>query len=103
MVPLVLEEEFRFGDDGGNFYYQHSDLGLIYSGISDWVDVGINYRHVFLEKDSDWKQENRPHLNATVKCKLLDFSLSNRGRLEYRNREDAPINREIIVFSQYYS
>ena len=86
---MYLEEEFRSGDDGGNFYYQHSDLGLNFSGISDWVDVGISYRHIFEEKNSDWKVENRPHLNATVKCKLFDCSVSNRGRLEYRNREDA--------------
>ncbi|MBU4140893.1 MAG: DUF2490 domain-containing protein, partial [Candidatus Omnitrophica bacterium] len=43
----------------------------------------------FEEKNSDWKYENRPHLNATVKLKLGDFKLSNRGRFEYRNREGA--------------
>ncbi|MBL7132052.1 MAG: DUF2490 domain-containing protein [Candidatus Omnitrophica bacterium] len=86
---MSLEEEFRFGDNGSNLYYQHSDLGLIYSGIADWLDVGINYRHIFEEKNSKCKQENRPHLNADVKWKLFDFNFSNRGRLEYRNREDA--------------
>ena len=46
---LKLEEEFRFGDDASNFYYQHSDLGVIYSGLAKWIDIGINY----LFKSSD--------------------------------------------------
>jgi hypothetical protein len=84
-----LEEEFRFGDDAGILYYQHSDLGVTYTGLAKWLDVGVNYRHVFEEKDHKWKQENRPHFNGSFKWELGDFDLSNRGRFEYRNREDA--------------
>lgn len=86
---LTLEEEFRFGDDASDFYYQHSDFGATYSGIADWLDIGINYRQIFEEKSDDWKDENRPHLNATVKFKLSDFTCSTRNRFEYRNIEDA--------------
>lgn len=86
---IKLEEEFRFGDDGGNFYYQHSDLGLTYSGLAEWLDISLNYKYIFEEKKSKWKEENRPHLNAALKWELFDFSFSNRGRFEYRNREDA--------------
>jgi len=86
---ITLDEEFRFGDDGNSFYYRHSDLGLTYSGFAEWVDIGINYRHIFEKKSTGWKEENRPHLNATLKWKLCDFSFSNRARFEYRNREDA--------------
>ena len=86
---MNLEEELRLGDDASNLYYHHTDIGVMYSGITDWLDVGLNYRHVFEEKSSGWKQENRPHLNAAVKWKMGDVSLSNRARFEYRNREDA--------------
>ena len=41
-----IEEEFRFGDDASDFYYQHSDIGFSYSGLADWLDVGLNYRAV---------------------------------------------------------
>lgn len=84
-----LEEEFRFGDGGGDFYYQYSDLGLTYSGLVDWLDLGINYRQIF-EKDGSnkWGYENRPHLNITFKGKVNDWSLSNRSRFEYRNKEE---------------
>lgn len=88
-LKLGLEEEFRLGDDAGNLYYNHTDLSAAYSGLADWFTLGINYRHILEDKDSDWKKENRPHLNATVKFKALDFGFSNRFRFEYRNREDA--------------
>ena len=84
-----LEQEFRFGDNAGNPYYNHTDIGISYSGLYDWLVLGLNYRHVNEEKSSGWKVENRPHLNATVKFELAELNFSNRGRLEYRNKEDA--------------
>jgi hypothetical protein len=85
---ISLDEEFRFGDDAEDLYYQHSDLGLTYSGIAEWLELGLNYRHIFEEKSSKWKVENRPHLNAAFKWNFFDFDLSNRARFEYRNRQD---------------
>ena len=84
-----FEEEFRLGDDGGNLYYQHSDLGFAYISLAEWIDLGLNYRQVF-EKDGSgkWRQENRPHLNITLKTQLFDLDLSNRSRFEYRDREN---------------
>lgn len=84
-----FEEEFRLGDNGGNLYYQHSDWGVTYSGVAEWLDLGVFYRHIFEKKDSKWRRENRPHLDAAVKWELFDCAMSNRGRFEYRNREDA--------------
>ncbi|MBN2097537.1 MAG: DUF2490 domain-containing protein [Candidatus Omnitrophica bacterium] len=86
---MQLEQEFRWGDDARNPYYRHTDLGFNYSGLSPWLDIGFNYRQIFEEKSTEWKSENRPHFNATVKFNLGDFKLSNRSRFEYRNREDA--------------
>jgi hypothetical protein len=83
-----FEEEFRFGDNAGTFYYNHSDLGFIYGGLAEWIDLGFNYRQVF-SKDSagEWRRENRPHVNVTLKTEVNDFTLSSRSRLEYRDRE----------------
>ena len=84
-----FEEEYRFGNDGGIFYYNHSGLGFVFSGLADWLDLGLNYRQVF-EKDgkSEWRQENRPHFNITFKGKLFDLDLSTRSRFEFRDREN---------------
>lgn len=86
---FTFEEEFRFGDDAGDFYHHHSDFGFVYKNFTDWMDLGFNYRQVF-EKDSKgkWRRENRPHLNVTLKGKLFGLDLSNRSRLEYRDREN---------------
>jgi len=85
-----FEEEFRFGDDAGEFYYHHSDLGFVYGSLADWIDLGFNYRQVFerADSESEWKQENRPHLNVTLKGKFFGLGVSNRARFEYRDRED---------------
>ncbi|UCG34762.1 MAG: DUF2490 domain-containing protein [Candidatus Omnitrophota bacterium] len=84
-----FEEEFRLGDNGGNLYYQHSDWGVTYSGIAEWLDLGVFYRNISEKKNSKWRREDRPHLDAAVKWELFDCAMSNRGRFEYRDREDA--------------
>lgn len=85
---LTLENEMYFQDDASDFYYQHTDLGVVYSGLFKWLDLGLNYRHVLSKSKSDWNREERPHLNATIKWKWADCALSNRSRFEYRIRED---------------
>ena len=86
---LTFEEEFRLGDGAGNLYRHHSDLGLVYKSFAGWIDFGFNYKQIF-EKDSkgEWRPENRPHLNVTLKGRLFDLDLSDRSRLEYRDREN---------------
>lgn len=86
---VTLEEEFRWGDNASNPYYNHTDLGFNYSGFATWLELGLNYRHINEDKNSDWQVENRPHINATLKCSIYDIVFSSRARLEYRNREDA--------------
>ena len=112
---INAEEEFRFGDSVTDFYYQHTDVGLTYSGLADWIDVGVNYRLVFEEKSGDWEYENRPHFNGTLKHKLKGFSLSDRNRLEWRMPESSytkwryrnkftigyPIDIEPFTFTPY--
>lgn len=85
----TFEEEFRLEDDSSRLYRHHSDVGFVYKSLADWIDLGFNYRQVF-EKDSEgeWRQENRPHLNLTLKGKLFDLDISDRSRLEYRDREN---------------
>ena len=85
---LAFEEEFRFERDATLFYH-YSDVGITYTGLADWLDLGLNYRQVF-EKDanSEWPSENRPHFNITLKTKVCDIALSNRLRFEYRDRDN---------------
>lgn len=84
---MSLSEEFRFGDNSSEFYYQHSDIGIAYSVLAEWLDLGINYRHIYEKNKGNWLLENRPHFNATFKCSFFDLDFSNRSLFEYRIRE----------------
>lgn len=86
----MFEQQLRMGDDGGNFYHEHTDVGFVYSGIGKWIDLGANFRYVS-EKDNEnnWMQENRPHLNVTFKGYIFGLSVSDRNRVEFRDREEA--------------
>jgi hypothetical protein len=87
---IDFSEEFRFGDDGGELYHYFSDLGFTYRSLAEWIDVGFNFRLIKerADSDSEWKSENRPHINVSLKGKLFDLGLTNRSRFEYRDRED---------------
>ncbi|UCG57826.1 MAG: DUF2490 domain-containing protein [Phycisphaerales bacterium] len=85
----TLAEELRYGGNAGRLYYHHTEVGLVYGGLADWLDLGFNYRQIFEEDSSgQWRPENRPHLNATVKGQVSGFSVSDRSRFEYRDREN---------------
>jgi len=81
---ITLEEEFRFGDGSSDFYYQHYDIGFVYS-MNQHLDLGLNYRQVYEKINGDFKIENRPHMNAILKYDLWGFKLDDRNRFEYRH------------------
>ncbi len=81
---VTLEEEFRFGDDASEFYYHHYDAGLVYS-LNKNFDLSINYRQIYEKKKGDFKEENRPHINATIKAEAYGFKFEDRNRFQYRH------------------
>jgi hypothetical protein len=86
-----FSEEFRFGDEGGELYHYFSDLGFTYISLAEWIDVGLNFRLIRERagSDSEWKTENRPHINISFKGNLCNLGLINRSRFEYRDRKEA--------------
>jgi hypothetical protein len=85
----TVEEQLKFGEGAGHFYYHHSDLGFVYGGLADWIDLGFNFKEVFVEEDDGhWSRENRPHVNITVKGPVGPFDVSDRSRFEYRDLEN---------------
>jgi hypothetical protein len=85
---FTVSEELRFGRHNGNPYLHNVDLGIVYKGLAEWLDIGFNFKKEY-EQDSPGKlrHENRPNLNITVKGRLFDLSISNRSRLEWRDFE----------------
>ena len=85
------EQEFRFGDDATDFYYNHTDVGFIYA-LNRYVSAELYFRHIYKKSHSEWKKEERPHIDATFKAVWQGFKFSDRPRFEYRIREDASDN-----------
>jgi hypothetical protein len=84
----AVEEQLKYGNDAGNLYYQHTDLGFTYKSLADWIDIGFNYKQVYLELPDDrWGRENRPHFNVKFKGRLGSLDFNDRSRFEYRDKE----------------
>jgi hypothetical protein len=85
---FTFQEAFRFDEEGRELYYKHTDVGVTYQGLEDWLDVSLRYRGVFgAAHDNKGHIENRPYLQINIKGDLLGFHVSNRNRLEYRDRK----------------
>ena len=87
-IKAMIEAEFRWGDDVSELYYYHGDLGITLNKLfASWFSLGLNYRQVYELKSGEWTEENRPHLNGTIKLKWEGWDISNRCRFEYRDTE----------------
>ncbi len=79
---ITLQEEARLGDNGGNLYYQHYDAGVLYLANKN-LDLGLYYRQIINKKDGKFRQQNYPHINATLKAEFFGFSLQDRNWFGY--------------------
>ena len=86
-VTLTVAPELRYKGGMSNHYYTHFDIGFDWK-VNNWLVIGPYYRHVEEKKNSDWKVEYQPNMNATVKFNLFGIDFSDRNRIEYRIKED---------------
>lgn len=85
---FTFQEALRLDEEGRELYYKHTDVGVTYRGLSNWLDVGLRYRGVFgAARDNEGHIENRPYLQVDIKGDVLGFHVSNRNRFEYRDRK----------------
>ena len=70
----------------GNHYYNHVDAGVS-RRLSEWFRFGVNYRYIEEDSGSGWNTEHRPSATGTFSWKWGKLSLSDRNRMEYRDRE----------------
>ncbi len=86
---LNYSEQLRLNDRGGTLYYGQSDFGLIYKSLAEWLDIGVNYTVIYgYGEDADDTDEKRTSLSAILRGKILDRDVSDRLRLEYRDRAE---------------
>ncbi|MDP2911690.1 MAG: DUF2490 domain-containing protein [Candidatus Omnitrophota bacterium] len=80
---IALEEEFRWGDNANEFYYQHYDAGFFYN-LEKYLNIGGGYRHIYELKNGKFKQESEPYITATLLWDIKGFKFEDRNRMEYR-------------------
>jgi len=86
---FVFEEQLRMGEDAGTLVRQHSDFGVVYHNLADWIDFGINYRSIEKKTNNgDWNHTDRGHINFTFYGKLFGRDISNRLRFTYENAQN---------------
>jgi len=79
---VSTEQEFRWGDNASQLFYQHYDMGAFYS-FSKWLNVGGGYRHVLLKSKGKYLVENEPYIHVTLTGEIAGFKLESRNRFEY--------------------
>ena len=83
-VKFSMEQEFRFGENASELYYQHYDFGFVY-GFDKMLDLGFFYRLVLEKYKQKFREEDMPNANATLKFDLWKFKFDDRNRIEYRH------------------
>lgn len=83
-AKIALEEEFRWGDNTTEFYYQHYDIGF-FCNLGKRLNAGAGYRHIYELKKGDFKPENSPYITASLLWGFEGFKFEDRSRIEYRH------------------
>jgi hypothetical protein len=82
---LTVDQMFRFKDDDSNYYYSHTEPGIVRTDVLPDIDLGLNYRFVAgHEKGDKSNQEQRASLNVHWKINFITNAY-HRTRLEFRD------------------
>jgi len=81
---IALEQEFRWGDNAGELFYQHYDAGLFYD-LNKHLNIGGGYRQIYFKSGDKFRPEEAPFITATLSGDWKGFRFDDRSRLEYRH------------------
>lgn len=86
-TKLAFEEEFRYGDDASELYYQHYDVGLSYN-VNKNLTTKISYRQIYSGEKGKFKPEFQPNINITPKYEFYGFKIEDNNRFELKLFDD---------------
>jgi len=86
-VRLAFDEEFRYGDNASELYYQHYDVGLAYD-FNKYLTTSISYRQIYEGENGKFLPEYQPRLSITPKCELYGFKIEDRNLFELKLYDD---------------
>ena len=83
-TKLATEQEFRYGNNGGDIFYQHYDWGAVYS-FDKMLEMAFGYRLIYEKPKMKWMEEDDPYTNITAKFDIWKLKFEDRNRIEYRH------------------
>jgi Protein of unknown function (DUF2490). len=88
-TKFTLEEEFRYGENATELFYQHYDWGFCWA-FDKRFELNLGYRFVLDKYKHKWLQSDEPYTNLTWKQDIWKFKFEDRNRIEYRHFRFAP-------------
>ena len=98
-TKLTMEQEFRFGENASEFFYQHYDWGFAWA-FDKRLEIALGYRLIYEKYQHKWKEEDDPYTNITAKFDIWKFKFEDRNRIEYRHfrfKDDSMRYRNRVV------
>jgi hypothetical protein len=83
-TKFVMEQEFRFGENAKEFFYQHYDWGFAWA-FDSRLEIMPGYRLIYEKYKQKWREEDDLYVNITPKINLWKFKFEDRNRIEYRH------------------
>lgn len=82
---MKIKENFRFED--GQHFEQINEI-VFTTALSESLEMGLGFRQVHKEDAGhEWRRENRPYVELTVKLDLWGLKCSDRNRFVFRDFE----------------
>ena len=74
-------------DDDFKANRHHVDLGVTYTGLNAWLNIGVNYRRISRKSpEDDWLKEDRFYLDLLAQHRVgKKLGISHRFRMEYNS------------------
>ncbi len=83
-TKFAMEQEFRFGDNASELFYQHYDWGFAWA-FDKRLEIALGYRLIYEKYQHKWREEGDPYTNITAKFDIWKFKFDDRNRIEYRH------------------
>ena len=82
-TKFTSQQEFRYGNGGGDIFYQHYDWGFAFA-FDKMLELALGYRLVYEKPKAKWMEEDSYYTNITPKFEIWNFKIEDRNRIVYR-------------------
>ena len=85
-TTVRVAQSFRYSFEEHRLATYYLEAGATWDA-RPWLALGLGYRQQYDRRDGHWLEENRPFADATLRRKIHAVTISDRSRIEYRDRD----------------